>query len=304
MNNGKIDWQGSFVALITPFTAAGDVDERAFAANIEFLLEGGVHGVVVSGCTGESWALLPDERVRLFRLAVETVNDRVPVIAGTGGIATDAVIALSLRAKEAGAAGVMVLPPYYAMPGRREVVQHYTAISEGVRHPILLYNIPRRTGFNLVPDILEEIARIEWVVAIKESSADFVQLEATIRTVGDQINVFTGHSADRGVPGVLMGAKGYVSSLESQVMGRDAIEMYDLVRRGDLERARATQLRTLALDEAMRKIGTFPANLKTAMNLLGRSGGHPRRPLLPLLPAEIERVRSVLEELQLMVHAG
>jgi len=304
MNNAKVDWQGSFVAVITPFTSAGEIDERAFAANIRFLLDGGVHGIVVSGCTGESWALSPDERVRLFRLAVETVDGRVPVIAGTGGVTTDGVIALSLRAKEAGAAGVMVLPPYYAIPGRREVVEHYAAISAAVRHPILVYNIPRRTGFNLVPDVLEEIVGIEWAVAIKESSNDFVQLEATIHAVGERINVFAGHSAVRGVPAVLMGAKGFVSSLESHVMGAEAIQMYDLVRRGDLDRARATQFRTLVLDEAMRAIGTFPANVKAAMNLLGRLGGYPRRPLLPLLPTDIERVRGVLEELNLMVHAA
>ena len=131
----------------------------------------------------------------------------------------------------------MVLPPYYAMPSRREVVAHYAAISDAVRAPILLYNIPRRTGVNLTPEVLEEIVEIEWVVAIKESSNDFIQLEATIHTVGDRINVFAGHSAERGVPGVLMGAKGFVSSLESQIMGREAIEMYDLLQRGEIGRA-------------------------------------------------------------------
>jgi 4-hydroxy-tetrahydrodipicolinate synthase len=303
MNNGKVDWKGSFAAVITPFTVSGDIDAHAFARNIEFLIDEGVYGIVVSGCTGESWALSADERVELFRLAVEVVAGRVPVIAGTGGIATDAVIALSLRAKGVGAAGVMVLPPYYAMPSRREVVAHYLAISDAVRSPILLYNIPRRTGVNLIPEVLEEIAGIDWVVAIKESSNDFIQLEATIRLVGDRINVFAGHSAERGVPGVLMGAKGFVSSLESQIMGREAIEMYDLIQRGDLERARTTQLKTLALDEAMRKIGTFPANLKGAMNLLGRQAGFPRRPLLPLTPAEIARVRIVLDELKVSAPA-
>jgi 4-hydroxy-tetrahydrodipicolinate synthase len=299
MNDGKVDWQGSYAAVITPFTKTGALDRAGFAANIRFLLDGGVHGIVVSGCTGESWALSPDERIELFELALETVGGRVPVIGGTGGVSTEAVIALSKRAKEVGTAGVMVLPPYYAMPGRREVAAHYAAISAAVEHPILLYNIPRRTGINLTPDVLQELVEIEWIVAIKESSNDFIQLESTIATVGHRINVFAGHSAERGVPGVLMGAKGFVSSMESQVMGREAIEMYDLLQRGDLARARATQLKTLALDEAMRKIGTFPANLKAAMTLLGRPAGDPRAPLLPLAPADIERVRGVLDSLQI-----
>jgi len=303
MNNGKVDWLGSFVAVITPFDVNGDIDERAFRDNIAFLLEAGVNGVVVSGCTGESWALTPDERVRLFALAVDTVAGKVPVIAGTGGIVTSAVIELSRRAKEVGAAGIMVLPPYYAMPGRREVIAHYAAISDAVRHPILLYNIPKRTGINLTPEYLEDIVAIDWVVAIKESSNDFIQVEATIQSVGDRISVFTGHSAERGVPAVVMGAKGFVSSMESQVMGREAVAMYAQVKAGDIEGARSTQLRTLVLDEAMRKIGTFPANLKAAMNLLGRRAGVPRRPLLAVEGPDLERVRTVLDRLQLLTQA-
>lgn len=304
MNNGKVDWKGSFAAVVTPFTASGEIDKGAFTRNIEFLIAEGADGIVVSGCTGESWALSADERLELFGMAVGAAGGRVPVIAGTGGIGTDAVIDLSLRAKAAGAAGIMVLPPYYAMPSRREVLAHYRAISDAVRSPILLYNIPRRTGINLTPDVLEEIVGVDWVVAIKESSNDFIQLEDTIRLVGDRINVFAGHSAERGVPGVLMGAKGFVSSLESQILGREAIEMYDLVKRGEIEAARTTQLKTLALDEAMRKIGTFPANLKAAMNLLGRPAGFPRKPLLPLDSADVARVRVVLDKLNVTVPAA
>lgn len=300
MNNGKVNWHGSFVAVITPFTEAGEIDEQAFRDNVDFLVQEGVDGVVVSGCTGESWSLTPDERVRLFTLAIDTVNGKVPVIAGTGGISTQGVIDLSLRAKQTGAAGVMVLPPYYAMPGVREVVAHYEAISNGVRHPILLYNIPRRVGFNLVPDVLARLVPIEWVVAIKESSNDFIQLEATVQGFGDQIDVLTGHSAERGVPAVVMGAKGYVSSMESQIMGREAIEMYALVKRGDLARARAVQMRTLVLDEAMRQVGTFPANLKAAMNLLGRRAGYPRPPLLPVSRPDLDRVTEILDQMGLM----
>ncbi|MBA2305353.1 MAG: 4-hydroxy-tetrahydrodipicolinate synthase [Acidobacteria bacterium] len=300
MNNGKVDWRGSFVAVVTPFTERGAIDERAFGDNVRRMVDEGVDGIVVSGCTGESWSLSPDERVLLCRLALDAVGGRVPVIAGTGGVPTPSVIELSHRAKEAGVAGVMILPPYYAMPGPREVVEHYRAIADAVKHPILLYNIPRRTGINLTTELLDQIVEFEWVVAIKESSNDFIQTEKTILEFGDRISVFTGHSAERGVPAILMGAKGFVSSTESQIMGRPAVEMYALVQRGELDRARATQMKTLALDDQMRKIGTFPANLKAAMNLLGRNGGAPRPPLLPLLPADIERLRVVLDRLQLM----
>ena len=294
MNNGKVDWRGSFVAVVTPFDDGGAIDEAAFRANIEFLLEGGADGIVVSGCTGESWALSADERLHLFRLAVDTAAGRVPVIGGTGGISTDGVVALSRAAREAGCAGVMVLPPYYCMLGPNEVVAHYHAISREAQVPILLYNIPRRTGVNLTPELLERIVDAEWVVAIKESSNDFIQTEATVVTVGERITVFTGHSAERAVPALLMGCKGFVSSMESQTFGAPAIQMYDLVQAGRLDDARVIQQRTLSLDIAMRKIATFPANLKAAMTVLGRRGGPPRRPLLPLTADEVSRVESVL----------
>jgi len=304
MNNQKTNWHGCFVAVITPFTEKGDIDEKAFCENLQFLTSEGAHGLVISGCTGEAWALTHQERVRLFGLAVQTVGDKVPVIAGTGGIATSDVIELTKRAKELGTEGVMVLPPYYCMAGRREVIEHYAAISDATQHPIMLYNIPRRTGFNLTPDVLEELAKIEWIVATKESSNDFIQVEASVNRVGEQITVFTGHSAERGVPSLLMGAKGYVSSMETQVMGREAIQMYDLVQNGDVAAARAVQLRTLELDQRMRGIGTFPANLKGAMNLLGRTGGYPRRPLLPLTQEDFDGVRAVLEDMSLRTVAA
>jgi 4-hydroxy-tetrahydrodipicolinate synthase len=304
MNDGKVNWKGSLVAAVTPFTADGAIDEKAFRDNLALLIGEGAHGLVVSGCTGESWAMTADERARLFRLAVDVAGRRVPVIAGTGTISTDAVIDLSRQAKAAGADGVMVLPPYYCMAGRREIVEHYRAISAAVEHPILLYNVPRRTGFNLTPDVVEELAALEWVVAVKESSNDFVQTEATVRRVGDRLLVFTGHSAERGVPAVLMGADGYVSSTESQIMGREALAMYDLATSGDVARAREVQLRALALDELLKPIGTFPGNLKAAMNLLGRPGGYPRRPLLPLTPAQIGQVENVLQRLNLTATAA
>ena len=304
MNNGKVDWKGNFVALVTPFTKEGDVDEKKFIENIELLLSEGVHGVIVSGCTGESWSLESSEKERLYRIAVDTVKGRATVIAGTGGIVTRSVVALSKGAKEAGVDGVMILPPYYAMINEKEVIAHYRAISDEARVPILLYNIPRRTGVNLTPELCEELAELDYVVAIKESSNDFVQVEATLAALGDRMLVFTGHSAERGVAAVLLGCQGYVSSMESQVMGRGAIPLYELAASGKVDEARKMQMRTLQLDQAMRKVGTFPANLKAAMNILGRAGGYARAPILGLNEAGVQRVRSILDGLDLLATAA
>lgn len=301
MNNGKVDWSGSYCAVITPFAQDGRIEEGAFKANIDRLIEEGVDGVVVAGCTGESWALSADERLQLFGMAVDAAAGRVPVIGGTGGIDTGKVAALSRAAREdAGCSGVMILPPYYAVPSRREILAHFEFISREARTPILLYNIPKRTGLNLAPDFLDTLADVEWIAGMKQSSNDFVELEQTLATVGERISVFTGHSAERAVPAVIMGCPGFVSSMESQIMGREAIAMYRLVKETKLDEARLVQMRTLALDKAMRKIGTFPANLKAAMRILGHAAGYVRAPLLNLDEIESEAVRAVLGQLGLL----
>ncbi len=304
MNNGKVQWEGNFVAVVTPFDAAGNVDESAFCENISRLVEEGAEGIIVSGCTGEAWALTPEERLRLFSLGVETVAGAVPVIAGTGGIFSREVIDLSAGARDIGCAGVMILPPYYCWPGDAEIIAHYKSISDAVRSPILLYNIPKRTGVDLSLGLLEELVKIEYVVAIKESSDSFIRVESLVNQFGSEMQVFTGHSAERGVAAIVMGAKGWVSSLESQIMGREAVQMYDMVKNGDLAAAQSVQLRTLALDQHARGIGTFPANLKAAMNVLGRPGGYPRPPLLPLSDAQIAKIVTVLEGLEIAIPAG
>ncbi len=299
MNNGKIQWEGNFVAIVTPFHKSGEIDEAAFQQNIALLLDEGAEGFVVSGCTGEAWALSPEERLRLFKLSVDVADGAVPVVAGTGSISTQDVIELSAKARDLGCDGIMVLPPYYCRPGSAEVVAHYKAISDAVGVPILLYNIPKRTGVDLTPELLEQLVALEYVAAIKESSDSFIRVETLVNRFGGDIQVFTGHSAERGVAAIVMGAKGWVSSLESQIMGREAVQMYDLVKDGDLEGARRVQLRTLALDQAARGLGTFPANVKAAMNLLGRPGGYPRPPLLPLTQAQIDGVAALLERLEI-----
>jgi len=300
MNNGTGNWGGSYVAVVTPFDRDGEIDWAAYRRNLENLLDEGAHGFVVSGCTGESWSLTREEQVQLFDVAVQVAGPEVPVIAGTGTIQTDDVVALSLRAKAVGVAGIMVLPPYYCRPGPLEIEAHYREISDKVQHPILLYNIPSRVGRDMSPDLVERLAELEWSVAIKESSDDYLRVQTLIRQVGDRINIFAGHSAERAVPSVLMGAKGFVSSMESQVMGQAAIGMYDMIQRGDHAGAAAVQLETHRLDGLMRTVGTFPANLKAAMNELGRPGGFPRSPLLELDDAQKSRVREILDTFPLV----
>ena len=304
MNNDKVGWRGNIVAVATPFTKDGAIDDAKFIANIELLLSEGAHGIAVSGCTGEAWALEPEERLHLFRLARGACGREVPVIGGTSTIVTRKTIELSTAAVDAGCDGVLVMPPYYAVIGEREIQAHFRALSDEARVPIFLYNMPKRTGINMSPEFLAELSKIEWIVALKQSSNDFTELEATLSVCGNLISVFAGHSAERGFAAVMLGCAGFVSSLEAQVMGREAVSLYDLAIAGDVAQGRRVQERAVALDQAMRRVGTFPGNMKAAMNLLGRPGGHVRPPLLDLDPGEMSRVREILAGLGLLDRAA
>lgn len=299
MNNNRVAWAGNFPAVVSPFTEAGDIDEKKFVENVELLISEGANGIVVSGSNGESWALRGEERLRLFRLAVGACKGRVPVIGGTGSIITGDVVDLTKEASQTGIDGVMIMPPYYAGVGHREVVAHYRAVSDEARFPILIYNSPKSTGVNVVGDLCEALADIEWVVGIKQSTTDFIEFEQTVALVGERIRVFTGHSAKRGLGSVVAGAVGFVSSLDPHVMGAEGISLFRLAASGDIEAARRVQMRTLEMDRRLGAIAPGPAVMKGAMNLLGRPAGFPRRPLLPLTNEQMDRAASVLQDLGL-----
>lgn len=300
MDNGKVDWRGCFPAVVTPFTKEGEIDDAKFALNLETLIDEGADGLVVSGHSGESWALAGEEKVRLFKRAVEVAAGRAAVVAGTGDIVTGTVIEHSKAATEVGCAGVMVMPPYYAGLQRRSVVAHYRAISDEARIPIMLYNHPESTGIDLDTSYLEELVEIEYVVATKESTADMVQMATMLDTVGDRMRIFAGHSARIGMSAVMLGSPGFVASMEPQIMGREGFDLFRLSDEGRIEEARKVQMRTLTCSMKIGAIGSFPANLKGAMEMLGRPGGYCRLPIRELDDTERARVHAVLDELGLL----
>jgi len=302
MRKESIKWEGCFAAVVTPFTENGELDKEAFCKNIELLIQEGIDGIVVCGCTGESWALTDEEKRLIFKLTVDQVKERVVTIGGTGEITPSHTIKLSRYAKDAGMDGVMIHPPARVIPNKREILGFYEEVSSSIDIPILLYNIIKRQGVDLSLDLIDRLADIENIVAIKESSNDFERVMEVIQIAGERIQVFTGHSAQRGVPAILMGAKGWVGSLEPQVMGKEAIDMYKHIKNGQLQRAKEIQYRCMALDKGMRggRAGTFPAFVKYAMNLLGRPGGFPRKPVLPLTDEEKKHVQNVLKSINLL----
>lgn len=298
MNNGKVSWRGSFPAVVTPFKKDGSIDETLFSENLELLMEEGAAGFVVCGSTGESWSMSVDEKVQLARLAVSVVAGRVPVIVGTGEIRTDRVIEASLGVKEAGADGVMIVPPYYAEVDRNAVLRHYRAINEAIRFPIVLYNHPQTTGVNLDATYLEELAELEWVVATKESANNVGQLFELLFRFGDRIDIMAGYTAKHGAAAAFMGCSAFIGATETQILGAEGISLFRVAAEGDVESSRRIQRRANALG-ALGAIGATPAGLKAGMNLLGRPGGHCRTPIPDLTRDQTEMVEKILDSLDL-----
>ncbi len=301
MGKGK-KWEGCFSAIVTPFLENGEIDKDKFCENIELLIDEGIYGIIVAGCTGEGWALLDEELNEIFKLAVKTVKNRITVIGGTGQITAQHTIKLSKYAKEAGMDGVMVLAPARVRPNNREIIAFFKDVSDSVDISILVYNMPTRQGIDITPDLLFELSKIKNVKGVKESSFDYMRVLSDIRLSGDKLDILAGHSASRGVPSILMGAVGWVSSVETQIMGKEAIDMYNLVKNGKIEEARKIQYKCIELDEGLRDYdsGTFPAFLKYAMNLLNRPGGFSRRPVLELNDEQKSNVSNLLKKLKIL----
>ncbi len=294
MAHKKVDWHGNFTAVVTPFKKTGEIDEPAFKKNLELLISEGINGLVVTGCTGEFWALTDEERIQLHRVAVEVARGRVPVIGGTLSMLTDKVVELSKKSKAVGVDGVMVTPPYYILPNEAEIIEHYRRISAEADVPILVYNIPKRVGVSTTPALVSKLCDIDNVVAVKQSSGSFEDVVETVRLCGQKIQVFAGHSVTRGFPCIAMGTVGFVSSVETQILGKEAIDLYRLSASGDAAAARNLQYKLIQLDHAVHGLGTFPSALKAAMNLVGRPGGFPRSPILPLSEEDQKKLKSVM----------
>jgi 4-hydroxy-tetrahydrodipicolinate synthase len=287
--------RGVIPALTTPFRADQSLDLEALARLIEFVLADGVDGIVVNGCTGESWALAEDERALIFRTTVEVVRKRVPVTAGVSGITARETIAKVRQAEKAGCDMLMISPPWYIIPGPDEIMDHYRAVLQACSLPVMHYNIPRRTGAPLTVDLVDRLADEPKVVAIKESSKDWISLSTIIRRVRDRISVFAGYANLFALAAITEGAVGYVDS-STPVFRERSPQLYRAACEGDVETARRLQDEMSALNAAFFGIGTFPAGVKAALDLIGRPGGRTRDPIRPLTPSQIEKLRVSLEQ--------
>ncbi len=267
---------GAAVALVTPFHADGSVNYEELARLIDFQIENGTDALVIAGTTGESSTLSEQEHIDVIRFAVEHTNHRVPVIAGTGSNATATAIMLSQEAEQAGADALLLVTPYYNKTSQRGLYVHYKAIADSVKLPIILYNVPSRTGLGIDVETAAKLAEIDNIVAMKDAVGNITYTANLIERCGDKLTVYSGND-DQIVPMMSLGAKGVISVL-SNVAPQETHDMTAAALAGDYKTAAALQLKYLKLVHAL-FIETNPIPVKEAVNQMGFAAGACRLPL-------------------------
>jgi 4-hydroxy-tetrahydrodipicolinate synthase len=283
-------FKGAIVAIVTPFKK-GKVDEAALRKLIEFQIKNGTDGIVPCGTTGESSTLSHEEHDRVIEIAIDAVNKRVPVIAGTGSNSTAEAIRLTRHAHQAGADGALMVAPYYNRPTQEGLYQHYKAVAEAVPIPIIVYNIPGRTGVNINPDTLARLARIKNIVGVKEASGSIKQMSDVISLCGPNFDVLSGDDLFT-LPLMAMGGHGVISVI-ANVAPADMAGLVDAFAAGDLKKAQALHFKMSGLIEAL-FIETNPTPVKAALSLMKKISYEVRLPLYKLSDANYEKLKRVM----------
>ena len=274
----KTIFKGMATAMVTPMTQDG-VDYEALGRFIDFQLASGINALVAVGTTGESATLTPEERKKVISFTIDRVAGRVPVIAGTGTNNTLHAIDYSVSAAQAGADALLVVTPYYNKATQNGLIAHFTAIADSVDKPIILYNVPSRTGCNLLPATVEKLAEHPNIAAIKEASGNMSQVVEIFARCGEKIDVYSGEDGLT-VPMLAMGGMGTISVL-SNVIPKGAVEMTDAFFAGDLRKAAALQCRYLDLINLLFcEVNPIPA--KAAVSAMGYGKEFIRLPLTPM----------------------
>ena len=274
----KTIFEGMATAIVTPMTRDG-IDYDALGRFIEFQIDSGINAIVVMGTTGENPTIEYDDQTEIIRYTVEKVNKRVPVIAGTGTNNTEHVLHNTRNACAVGADALLVVTPYYNKATQNGLYQHFMAVAEVASVPIILYNVPGRTGCNLLPKTVARLAEHEKIVAIKEATGNMAQMVELVHLCGDKIDIYSGEDALT-VPMMAMGGKGTISVL-SNVAPAQAVAMTDACRAGDFKTAAKMQADLLPLINALfSEVNPIPA--KAAVSAMGFGEEYLRLPLTPM----------------------
>lgn len=285
-------FHGSMVATVTPFRN-GRLDGAALRKLVEFQIRNGTDGIVPCGTTGESATLSYDEHERVIDIVVAAARGRVPVIAGTGSNNTKEAIVLTRYAKKAGADGALVITPYYNKPTQDGLFRHYRAVAEAVDLPIVMYNVPGRTGVNMAPETVARLAEVPGIVGLKEASGNLEQVSAILKSVPKKFCLLSGDDS-LFFPMLALGAKGVIS-VASNVAPRLMAELYDAYASGEISRAREVHFRLWPIFKVL-FIETNPIPAKTALSMMKMIREEFRLPLCPLSDGNRKALAKVLSD--------
>jgi 4-hydroxy-tetrahydrodipicolinate synthase len=275
-------------------TAAEEVDYATLAAFVDYLVkEGGIHGLIPLGSTGEYYALSPEERRAVLQTTLDAAQGRVPVVAGTNAGSTRDVIHYCRQAEQLGAAGVLLAPPYYSLPTPDELFEHFRAVNDAMGIPIMLYNYPGRTGVDMRPDFIERLAALANVRYVKESTGEIARISELIRRCGDRLGVFCGCDTVA-LESFVLGAIGWVGGV-ANVLPQAHVQLYELAAvQRDYAAARELYFRLLPVLSLMEGGGKYTQFVKAGCGLAGHPVGPPRRPLGPATTGESAQLSEAI----------
>jgi len=289
-------FNGSMVALVTPFKN-GQVDWPSLEKLIEFHLQSGTNGIVPCGTTGESATLSHQEHDDVVKAVIKAVHKRVPVIAGTGSNSTDEAVRLTREAEKSGADGALMISPYYNRPTQEGIYQHYKKVAGEVGIPIIVYNIPGRTGSKIEPETLARLAEIKNIAGVKEATGSVDQAIDVIRLCGDRLAVYSGE--DSLIFSLMaLGGKGVISTV-ANVAPKETAELTTACLMGNWEKGRELQLQLIPLVRSL-FIETNPIPVKTALSLMGKCHGDLRLPLTPMAENNQSKLKQAMRDFGLL----
>lgn len=288
-----MNWGPVITAMATPFREDGTLDEERAAELARRLADNGSTGIVVAGTTGEAPTLSDEEKLRLLRVVKEAVGGRAAVLAGTGTYDTAHSVHLSREAQRLGADGLLVVVPYYNRPTQEGLYRHFKAVAESTDLPVLMYNIPTRTGTNMLPETVVRLSEVRNVAGIKEASGSLDQVSEIRRRTPEHFLIYSGDDSLT-LPYLSVGAVGIVS-VASHLVGREIAEMIAHFQAGRVEEARRIHLRLFPLFRAL-FVAPNPVPLKAALEMAGFPVGRPRLPLVEATPKEREQIAAAMRE--------
>jgi 4-hydroxy-tetrahydrodipicolinate synthase len=287
---------GSMVALVTPFKN-GKVDWQSLAGLVDFHIQNGTHGIVPCGTTGESATLSHEEHDEVINAVIKAVNRRVPVIAGTGSNSTDEAVRLTRAAEKAGAAGALMISPYYNRPTQEGIYQHYKKVADSVGIPIIVYNIPGRTGSKIEPETLARLSEIKNIAGVKEATGSVDQAIDVIRLCGDNLAVYSGEDSLT-FSLMALGGKGVISTV-ANIAPREMAQLAESCLNVNWEEGRKFQFKLIPLIRSV-FIETNPIPIKTALSLMGKCTGELRLPLTSMAEGNVKKLKQAMSDFGLV----